>query len=990
MSKINYLGKRKNGTVQAVAGRLGVSVADVYDMKAHPIRYIINEKTGDISKINIHNSPLLIREFGVKKINNDKLINGGLIKKDIIVSKSPIPLSMEITGTIWSVVRVEWNSSGHIYDKIQTINVEKEALLSIQDVNQQILEKYLTAHPSVRRDVRNQICSVRIRQGEGAEEGSRYVPSFGNEIDLHFITRNDVKLEFSNMVLKGKAFNLCRIYGEDVDLNKTNEDNCVLQVMRQMYKKIGAKSFEEYNIRKDGATAQDIKRFCERFRIKLTLFNISGEEIIQHEPIEPNKSYGQLCGIVYNNHFYKLKNPHLRKVVESTPTKLIFCEKLQDKLIELYVENGEYPNYVGMYNGYISSIQVGETVYHNNKDYDFCLEILTKLGIGSHMTFQVNKQNIHKVIEPLFLKTNVESFFPSHSLERGYNYVNKEFDEKTKTISIDHNKHFSDALRSLKSLVKIDIKTCKHIMNPTKLEDGYFYIAKPLYSSVLMEKTGFYPYDHLKFCEKEGVAFELLEAISCEQIPNYYTDMINTLYEKLDNESFKFVVNCMIGSFEKKADIRTEMKFVKLANKDETEASEGFVKKLNDEYNMIYDVEEKRSKNPFNKVPIRVQTLCKARRIVYEKVKELKLKPKDIKQIRCDSITFKYTTKKIKLGEEIGEWKMQDSKVLAKDLGDEEDDEPITFKLNPINSNNKIYIDYAGSGKTHHIMNELIPKLDDFIVVSPSHASIREYRTNKKNCNVVQRYSLSHTIPTENNIIVDEIGMLDAQANNILIKCAMLGKNIYSFGDFKQLPPVQGERCNSDIYLNYLYGEITKLGTNYRNDFTFEYYDKLIAMTKMQDILAEINKYNAKSYDEAETIITYTNATRQKYNKKMITKLKIDYNIIKGEKYESYTIKTPTVGCKIVCHSNDLAEQNIFNNFYYKIKSVDGNTITITDEVTDINVSLKQLLKYFGFGYCRTLYNIQGETLSSFYFPVEDINYIDGHALYTLISRLKK
>jgi hypothetical protein len=161
-------------------------------------------------------------------------------------------------------------------------------------------------------------------------------------------------------------------------------------------------------------------------------------------------------------------------------------------------------------------------------------------------------------------------------------------------------------------------------------------------------------------------------------------------------------------------------------------------------------------------------------------------------------------------------------------------------------------------------------------------------------------------------------------------------------------------------------------------------------MTKMQDILAEINKYNAKSYDEAETIITYTNGTRQKYNKKMITKLKIDYNIVKGEKYDSYTIKTPTVGCKIVCHSNDLAEQNIFNNFYYTIKSVDGNTITITDEVVDINVSLKQLLKYFGFGYCRTLYNIQGETLSSFYFPVEDINYIDGHALYTLISRLKK
>ena len=173
MSKINYLGKRKNGTVQAVAGRLGVSVDSVNDMKANPTRYIINEKTGDISKINIHNSPLLIREFGVKKINNDKLINGGLIKKDIVVSKSPIPLSMEITGTIWAVVRVIWYSSGHEYDKIQTMNVEKEALLSVQDVNQQILEKFLTAHPSVRRDVRRLICGVSIRQGEGAQEGSR-------------------------------------------------------------------------------------------------------------------------------------------------------------------------------------------------------------------------------------------------------------------------------------------------------------------------------------------------------------------------------------------------------------------------------------------------------------------------------------------------------------------------------------------------------------------------------------------------------------------------------------------------------------------------------------------------------------------------------------------------------------------------------------------------------------------------------------------------
>jgi hypothetical protein len=100
MSKINYLGKRKNGTVEAVANRLGVSVADVNDMKANPTRYIINEKTGDISKIDITKSPLLLREFGVKKINN-KLITGGEIKKGYTVSKNPIPLDIEITGKIY-------------------------------------------------------------------------------------------------------------------------------------------------------------------------------------------------------------------------------------------------------------------------------------------------------------------------------------------------------------------------------------------------------------------------------------------------------------------------------------------------------------------------------------------------------------------------------------------------------------------------------------------------------------------------------------------------------------------------------------------------------------------------------------------------------------------------------------------------------------------------------------------------------------------------
>jgi len=977
MSKINYLGKRKNGTVEAVANRLKVSVADVNDMKDNPIRYIHNTDTGDIDKIDIRNSPLLLREFGVKKINN-RLITGGAIKKGIYITKEPIPLNIEVTGKIMGVIQVVWVSSGNGYETTITIDVEKEVLTSIDDVIRRLFNKMFDSHPIVENDVSAGLANMEIAKKRDGERG---------EIALSFITRNETELSFDRMVLKGKPLNICRIYGENVELNESNNDSCVLQVITKMYKRISPNTIKKY-ISKDGATTQDMLKFCMEYSITMKIFDISGNIIERYNPKEKSNNHKTpLIGIAYNNHFYPIKNSYLRKVPKIEPTELVLCSKLQDKLIEL-LKSGEYPNYVGIHNDVICAIQIGSTVYHNNNDYDICLEILTVLGLEKSMTYFINKQNIHKVIEPLFLKSSVDSFFPHSSNEGGYNHVNKEFDETKKTISLDHNKHYSDALRKLKYLIKIDIKTAKHIMNPTKLEEGYFYIASPKYSSILLPKTNFASCDYLQFCKKEGVEFELLEAISCEYKENYYTDMINTLYQKLSNDNFKFVVNCMIGSFEQKASTKSEMKFVKIANQDETKASEGYVRKLDDEYNLIYEVDETPTANIFNKVPIRIQTLCEARKIIYKKIKELKLTPDKIKQIRCDSITFTYT-KKITEGKEIGEWKMQDSKPLANDLDDAYDEYQPTFKLDAINSSNKLFADYAGSGKTHYIINELIPKLDDYIVLSPSHASIREYRSKKINCNVIQKYCFSHTVPTEKNIIIDEVGMLDSNSNNILVKSAMMGKNIYSFGDFKQLKPVSSEPCDSPIYLNYMYGHITKLGTNYRNDFTFEYYDSLIGMTKSKDILAEVNKHNSKSYEEAETIITYTNSTRQKYNKKMITKLGIDYAIVKGEKHDSYKIKTPSVGCKIVCHTNELRDKDIYNNFYYTIKSVDDE-ITITDGVDDIVISEKQLKTFFDFGYCRTLYNIQGESLSSFYFTLEDMNHIDGRALYTLISRLKK
>ena len=58
---VEYLGKKKRGNVQKIADRLKVSTAEVESLKQNRTRYIINQNTGDVTKIDIAKSPLLLR-----------------------------------------------------------------------------------------------------------------------------------------------------------------------------------------------------------------------------------------------------------------------------------------------------------------------------------------------------------------------------------------------------------------------------------------------------------------------------------------------------------------------------------------------------------------------------------------------------------------------------------------------------------------------------------------------------------------------------------------------------------------------------------------------------------------------------------------------------------------------------------------------------------------------------------------------------------------
>lgn len=951
MTKTKYLGKTI--TINSIKKKYELNDKEIKNIETNKTRYILNEKTGDVMKLKLQepNSLLLLKEFGVKRPNNKNLITGSqqYIKKDIKVFNTGISTNKKLTGTIKVVFFCENISSGNSFTPIIIKRIEKE-IFNTDDILEELTNKLYLQFPMLR--ARDWVVSVQ---------------------SYDFVSRNNVVLAIDEMKLRDdKPLDISNIYGENVQLIKNNE-NCVKEYLKTNYPKINSDKIGN----EEGVTSNELYDFCVKYRITMKLYNIEGEAVKTYTPEKRNKSYKKMIAIVYNNHIYPLKNNYLHKNNIKTIKNIVKVDNVRDELINK-LKDGIYPDNANVYHDtkekkdIITAFQINETVYHNNHDYKSIQNIFKSYGIEENLFYTDNLVNVCDKIEKLFVKSNINSYFPYNSNIGGFNFVNDEFDDEY--ITTDQNGHYAQALRQLKYLITIDYKTAKYIEKPKELLPDYYYNVKISHSTILMPQSGLYSYDELIYCMEQGIKFKVIEAIECKQTENYFKNMIDDIEKKYKNglikkEEMKSIYCSLIGKFENQEAPRTVYKFKKIANNDETKTSDGHIININKNYNIIYDIEEPSNIKITNRVPIRRQVIFEARKIIYEKMKELKLKPNEIKQIKTDAITFK--KKQIKTGSNIGDWKIEDKTKFLNSC--DVIDLDFSLKLKPINKNNTLYIDYAGSGKTHYIINKLIPKLKNYIVLSPSHASIREYRKNKINCSVVQKY-LYCELPKEDNIIVDEIGMLDTESNNMLLKCALLGKNIYSFGDYKQLKPVNSEICNGQLFLNHLYNKISSLGTNHRNNFTKEYYDELINMTDNNEIKKEILKHNTQKAYNAETIICYRNNTRNKYNELMAQHLNIKFG---------------DIGCKIVCTSNDLRDKDIYNNFYYKVISNDDKII-ISDDVEEKEITPEELDKYFDFGYCRTLYNIQGESIKSFHFCLEDVDLIDGRALYTLISRLKQ
>jgi len=376
--EIKYLGKTLKGTAEKITKKLKIENLD--DLGGS--RYLYNNKTGEISKVDISEKPLLIRNFGIKKINN-KLILGGKINKKVNVFKNSISLENKLTGQILAKFKVVYPSSGNEWYKDIFIPINKEVLESQEKVEIRAVNTFLDQHQDIRNDINSGLAELEL-------------------IEINFIDKNNISLDFDNMILRGLSLDISSIYGENVELN-ADDGNCVKNHLTKSYSKIKINGFE------DGATPNDLYNFCSKYKIKMILFDVLGNVIKSFYPEKKNKNHKNLIGICYNNHFYPLKNNELHKIPKKI-NKEVYCENLDNKLIEI-VNNGLYPSNVSLFSDKINFIDIDNIKYHSNPDYDFSNKVLNKLGLGDKMNVFINKVNISSTIEKLFIKSNVFSCF---------------------------------------------------------------------------------------------------------------------------------------------------------------------------------------------------------------------------------------------------------------------------------------------------------------------------------------------------------------------------------------------------------------------------------------------------------------------------------------------------------------------------------------------------------------------------------------------------
>lgn len=988
MKSISFRGKNYNyRSVNQLANKLKISLNDARNLTKN--QDIIVKQGTKIRKVNLRENPLplLKREFNVHRVATKKLTSKKIeAVKDVDFIRNGLTRNNMVEVFIVLNMYVIWS------ELIEIRNATFNITTFVDNIDNMVKEY----------------------ADNWAEETGSVIDHIDYKI---YDRRGGKKLSLRNYVLRDENFVLSEykniVYHDD-------KENCVVTLLKDKYTDIKEKDIEKIET-EEGVTINNLRSFCSKFKIPLKLYNIVGDvihnstlvintrdrdaetsetgEIFKDIDMSERK---KLTAIAYNNHIYEVngKKP-IKENIDDDKIKIIPDAK--QKIIEL-IEKKIIPGNVSICcahdknNLSVVSFTANKKRYIANNEYSKCLEILKKFELHEEMYDSITVKNLGPIIEKKYLKTNINSFWPDeiNINKGGFLYKTEEkiknikidttagkgnYERKIKTI--DKVKAYTYNLTELPYLIVCDWWTAKITKNPKEIIDHYMYIAKPKESTILLPNTNIYSGSFLKQCKKY-VEFEVLEEITTTTTENYYKEMVEDMKKHMNLNMIKDIINVLIGKGETKVRKGIEYIFKGILNKDEKKLNNNYKIKLDDKYSISFDTKEF-VKNIYNRKPIAIQVKDACRLLMFEKMREMKLKDEDIVQIKTDSITFYGDLPKGLNKDEITAWKEEQFKEL-KNSPTAKDNDDLSFFIKSPNPEiqRDIHLCYAGAGKTTYVINKRIPKINknETIVTTPSHSSMEEYKSTDVNHSVIQKYTLSNTLIEEKHTILDEIGFIDRKGHELLYKLMLLGRSYEAYGDFNQLPPVkETERFDTPQYLQYMFNkQCNVLTENHRNAFTKEYYDNLIH--KKKNLAEQVKKYSTENPEDADVIICYYNKTIEKYNKIMLKKLKKKWG---------------DIGTRYICRSNGLLDEyEIYNHKMVTIvkKTKDENDDDLFKLDDGNYVTAKQLEKHFQLGYAVTVYGIQGKTINSYYWAQDDNKVFNkkhgGRIAYTIISRLKQ
>ena len=991
--------------------------------------------TGENVKFNYSNKlPLILREFikrpSVKSILTGKKSMKGITFTTELGGGKPVDTLTDIVFTFT------------ISDIPATRRITIPLTIDPNNITKQILSNYILTVS----DYAELIDGVEFDYDKSMTK----IKSFGNG-----------KEAFKSATLfRGNPLAIAHLFTQEVlENDKILEgETCRDWIKKNMYYRAGKSKYPFRHDELDKCyNTNDYLAFARRNNVKMVVYDINGRVVALNYTKPKDRQHGvpAISYIQYNQHIYPVK---VKAILETQPrlarsplppVHIALSPDEIDKKAREILHSGGLIGRVDMFGKKITAFQSNGAYYNTNTKMGVCKKILDSFGLGDKIVHSTTLINVNKIIT-FAVDKRCNSFFPESNrfIKGGFNYVNNETEwDMSKLKCIDKRKSYSYELMNLKYLTKIDMTKSVVNTDPNQeLIEHYFYVIEPKESSILLPDTNLYWGECVILAKEEGLEFTVIQSYSVRRkiVPNDYRNIINQLYtiRGVEKDDIKLVVNAMIGQMEINHGITYYPTVEKVGNKEECESITGFMDYIGDKDNiptpLDYEDDDEwekvknsewwkdddlwavsTSENPYfrmeNKKSIAIQIKDASRMRLYNTMKLLKLKTKDIAYINTDCIAFiqaKGTKRKLKKLTEyleylpIDGWRFEE---LKEEIFEKKYNAYNNIRspfIAPINNKNILYDCDAGCGKTYNIMNVVIPTLgNDYMVLSSSHSALREYRQKGLNAEVLAVYRAylgkPETYPEATNIICEEFGMFNYGQLKYIYKLALMGKNIMAYGDYGQLLPVnmtdRKYEANGEEWLSLMFNKRVRLTTNYRNDFTPEYYKGLREGDK-EYAMEQMRLHRTDTYKDAEVIIAFTNITRHKYNKMKCDDLGIPYKINKHGIPHFDPENLPPKGTKIICYTNSCKKEGMYNSYIMKVHKCVGNDIVMVMDKEIFMIPLKQFFgketgrdrMKFEFGYARTLYSIQGESIKGgIYYPDEDIYHLTPRGAYTLISRIK-